>query len=396
MKSSFSSKLFLLLILFSGTFSSIVLITSCTKQEEPMTIYGPAPAPRLSTARYHYDRGNDSLAALGRILFYDKNLSLNNAISCGSCHKQEKAFADNHQFSIGLYNKYSTRNTSAIFSSFNHNKFWDGRAASFDTAVFMPVMNHAEMDIFDLNILAGKLSTTSYYPDLFKATFGTSEINIARIRSALATFVENLYSANSKYDRAYPGFPVSFFPEIATAKSSDIISPVTTLDEFEEQGKKLFFGKAACYQCHSGSDFNGYSTSYENIGLEVNYNDKGRADITKQTSDDGKFIVPTLRNIALTAPYMHDGRFKTLSEVIDHYNDGIQNSSNLSFHFRDLPDMSTFIDTFTTQTSAFRFLNTLPVKKLNLTLQEKKALETFLNTLTDVTFITDPKFSNPF
>jgi cytochrome c peroxidase len=182
----------------------------------------------------------------------------------------------------------------------------------------------------------------------------------------------------------------------------------------ELQGRNIFQGKGRCYNCHNGSDLNGYSTDYENIGLEVNYADKGRGKITQNANDDGKFIVPSLRNIELSAPYMHDGRFKTLREVIDHYSEGIQDSKNLSYTFRDLSGLpnSTIVrpnnppNTFVPDNLnslpnnqnpiVSDNLNSFPVSKLNLTEDEKKALEAFLKTLTDVSFIADPKFSNPF
>ena len=379
-------------------FSTIIFITSCHKKDNELVVNGPMLVPKLPANTYQYNGGFspldsniNNLATLGRVLFYDRNLSLNNAISCGSCHNQQHAFADNHQFSIGLNNGYTSRNASAIFSSPNHNKFWDGRAGDYDTAVFMPVMNHLEMDIFNLNLLPGKLSQLSYYPNLFESAYGTSEINVSRIRSALASFVESFQSRNNKFDKGIQNFTA-----------------------IELQGQNIFQGKGRCYSCHSGIDFNGYSTNYQNIGLEVNYLDKGRGKFTQNVNDDGKFMVPTLRNIELSAPYMHDGRYKTLREVIDHYSEGIQDSKNLSYAFRDLSGLpgSTTVplnnppNTFVPDNSnplpnnptpiVIDNLYNFPVSQLNLTEDEKKALEAFLKTFTDVSFIADPKFSNPF
>ena len=360
----------------------IAITTACRKQEDTLVVNGPAPTPRLPIQVYSYydfsSFGSSNTVTLGRVLFYDKNLSLNNAISCGSCHVQQHAFADNHQFSMGLNNGFTSRNASAIFSSPGHNKFWDGRADDYSTAVFMPVQNHLEMNIFSLNILPTKLAQLSYYPDLFEAAYGTSEINVARIRGALASFLGAMHSSNSKFDNA-----------------SNSNQPLTAI---EEKGLEIFNGKGKCYNCHSGDDFNNYTTSYENIGLETNYSDNGRGKITNDPGDNGKFIVPTLRNIALTAPYMHDGRYKTLREVIDHYSEGIQNHPNLSPIFRDISnaELTNVPDTFTTENSVTAFLSGYPVLNLNLSEDEKKALEAFLNTLTDVSFITDPKFSDPF
>lgn len=352
MKKFFSNKINFLASLCFILCLTIILIDSCKKKEDTMIVNGNPAEPKLPPQPYNYPSSDDDIATLGRVLFYDKNISLNSSIACGSCHKQQYAFADNHQFSRGLYNGYTSRNSSAILSSF-HSKFWDGRAEDFDEAVFMPVMNHVEMDIFNLNILSSKLSRLSYYPDLFKAAYGDTEITVEKIRTALSEFLDNFSSFNSKYD-------------------------TKPLNAIERQGFNIFTGKGRCYGCHNGFNFNGYDDSYENIGLEVNYADRGRGKITNDANDDGKFLVPTLRNIALTAPYMHDGRFKTLREVIDHYNEGIQDSKNLSWVLRDF--------------SGFSF----PIVKLGLTENEKVALEKFLETLTDVNFISDPKYSNPF
>src|ERR1700756_3901983 len=143
---------------------SLVFTVAC-KKETTDSIKANAPQPDLSQLQYTYNF-NSNTAALGRVLFYDKNLSLNNTISCGSCHKQEFAFADNKSFSVGLNNQSTARNALTIINT-GHNKFWDGRAGNFDTAVFMPVQNHLEMGIFNLNILPARLSELSYYPNLF-------------------------------------------------------------------------------------------------------------------------------------------------------------------------------------------------------------------------------------
>jgi cytochrome c peroxidase len=338
---------------------TIVFVTACKKEE--LVVNGPGAVPKLPSVRYHYANMDDSLATLGRVLFYDHNLSLNNAISCGSCHIQAHSFADNKALSIGLNNQPGTRNASTIINTgFNHSHFWDGRAADFDTAVFMPVENHGEMDIFNMNLLPAKLSNLSYYGALFTSAYGTKEITLPKIRTALAAFVSDLYSANSRFDTG-------------------------NLTAEEQNGWNLFTGKAMCYNCHNGNGFNGYGSDYENTGLDVNYVDAGRGKITKLTSDNGKFNVPTLRNIALSAPYMHDGRYTTLRQVIDHYSEGVQNSPNLSWALRAGVTGNNFSNA-----------SSLPPVRLNLTEQEKKELEAFLNSLTDLDFVTDPRYANPF
>lgn len=372
----------IVLFLVSMSIVVIAFLISCNKEKDPYVVNAPAPFPKLPATPYQY-LNNSNLATLGRVLFYDRNLSLNNIISCGSCHKQELAFSDNKAFSHGLFNELTARNTLPIVNSFSHKKFWDGRAGNFDTAVFMPVMNKVEMNMFDLNILPQKLSLLSYYPNLFKLAFGANDITLPKIRIALAGFLYNFISGNSKFDKG-------------------------TLNAEEKEGKDIFYGKGKCRECHSGGNFNGYSTRFENIGLDLVYADQGRAKISLEEKHNGLFAVPTLRNIALTAPYMHDGRFRTLREVIDHYNSGVRNHRNLSYQLKDIEEllklpktellllMDTNHDGDITEEEAINFLSTKGPGKLNLTEHEKEALEAFLNTLTDNTFITDPKLSNPF
>ncbi len=205
---------------------------------------------------------------------------------------------------------------------------------------------------------------------------------MAHIREALATFVNSLYSHTSRFDNFNPW----------NGMTGDF-------NAFEITGWNIFNGKGKCIECHNGSNLDGaYGTTFEDIGLDVNYADRGRGKITNHTTDYGKFNVPTLRNIALTAPYMHDGRYTTLRQVIDHYSEGIQDSPNLSWHFRNIPQSAMVIDSFSQFPSNIPPSNfaSFPVQPLNLTEQEKNNREAFLKTLTDVPFISDPKFSNPF
>jgi len=355
--------------------SGAMIITACQKEKDPLVVGGPQSAPNLPQQPYNYTFGDDHLATLGRVLFYDKALSLNNTISCGSCHKQQHAFADNRRFSRGLFNGFTSRNSSMIFSgnatfmSGERHKFWDGRAGSTDSAVFMPVMNELEMHTFDLNLLPGKLSGIDYYPQLFENAFGSPEITVAGIRTALSSFVDNLVTMRSKFD-------------------------LDQMSALEHEGRELFEGKANCYGCHNGPDFNGYETHYQSIGLEVNYADQGRGYITNQEGDMGRFMVPTLRNIEHSAPYMHDGRFNTLRDVIDHYDHGVQDHRNLGWALRDIPEI--FFDTTTAETESEVNLQAFPVKRLNLSEHEKQALEAFLKALSDPEFLTDPRYSDPF
>lgn len=376
MRSTLLTKKNLWKLLGFSTCVVMVLFTACNKEEDTTVIQSGPPEPHLPSQAFAYETGGSDMATLGRVLFYDKNLSLNNGISCGSCHIQRFDFADNHQFSRGLNNGYTSRNTSSLCAEGNsfgfsnvHARFWDGRAANVDTAVFMPVMNHVEMDMFNLNILPEKLSHLPYYHGLFQRAYLDSEITVTRIRTALATFVSNLSSHSNKFDR-------------------------NQLNALENEGHEIFAGKGRCYSCHNGEDFNGYQTAYENVGLDVNYEDAGRGKITKNTDDDGKFNVPSLRNIALSAPYMHDGRYTTLREVIDHYSDGIQDNANLSWQLKDIPQDSLFFENNSSLNSLD--LQSFAPVKMNLSEEEKNALEAFLKSLTDESYVTDPKFSDPF
>lgn len=352
-----------------------IVFSACKKEPvQPANNYSDTPV--LPAQAYQY-MGNSDIATLGRVLFYDPKLSLNNTVSCGSCHKQAFAFTDNKAASMGLENVPTKRNVSTIVANQN-SKFWDGRAVSYNDAVLQPVQNHAEMKIFDFKMLSDKLSKISYYPDLFTKAFGSPTIDAEGIQSALTEFLDNFTPTHSKYDMS--------------------ISNGQPLTGLEEEGRVLFMGKAMCNQCHSSQSFSGWSGGWENIGLEASPVDKGVGDITKQSSDDGKFVIPSLKNIEFSAPYMHDGRFKTLREVIDHYSEGIVPTPNLSWAFRDLTGL---VDPVTgnllpgvdpNQIDA----GSLPAKSLHFTEHEKQALEAFLKTLSDPQFLSDVRLSDPF
>jgi len=308
---------------------------------------------------------SDKSVTLGRVLFYDKKLSINNTISCGSCHKQELAFADNVSFSAGFGNAFTTRNSMSILNPVNNNNmFWDSRAASPLELSLMPVFNHIEMGMESDAMLVTKLSKTSYYGQLFEEAYGDRTISRERISKAITQFVNCMFSKESKFDKGLMNSFKDFTP-------------------IELYGKELFFSNnLRCSECHAGSNFSApdfvggpYGESGNasenpkgtaNIGLDVVYKDNGKG--------DGKFKIPSLRNIELTAPYMHDGRFKTLDEVINHYSHGIQNHPNLDEKFR---------------------VNR-QAKRLNLSENDKIALISFLKTLTDHNLTSNPKFSDPF
>ncbi len=339
------------------SFILFLIFIGC-QQKETVQIAG---APTLPAITYNYkdlnvpngtttsnlvQKINNEEATLGRVLFYDSHLSKNNSTSCGSCHEQHKAFADGKQFSEGLNGRTTSRNSMSIANAYFQNRyFWDMRADNLEEQVMMPIENHIEMGIENLESLPEKLASLEYYPALFNMAFGTETITEDRISKALAGFLKSMISLNSKYDQ---GIETDF----------------ANFSLKEKLGMELFIGKARCNSCHGGKILSGWSA--RNIGLDLNYEDEGVA--------NGAFKVPSLKNIALTGPYMHDGRFNTLLEVVNHYNEGIKNHPNLSWHLK---------------------VNDEPLR-LGLTDLEKEALVAFLETLTDEDYLTDLRFSNPF
>jgi len=332
-------------------------------------------SPKLPAKPYLYDTSNfnktNERVTLGRVLFYDKTLSFNNSISCGSCHKQALGFADNVRFHKGVYGNDLKRNTLSISGNSNQ-LFWDGRSTSLTDLVLRPLANHDEM-LQDLTTLPEKLKLISYYKKYFFDAYGDSTITLKGVQESLALFCEKLAPVSSKFDKEFlkargnidKGF-IGFTPE-------------------ENKGLALFFGKATCSNCHLSQTLNDiklsdfYVPSVENIGLEMEYRDNGMGDLKHNTALNGIFKAPNLKNIALTAPYMHDGRFQTLEEVINHYNNNIVKHPNLSNRL--------LMNTTNTITRPIR---------LNLNEQEVKALVAFLKTLTDEQLTHDNKFSDPF
>jgi cytochrome c peroxidase len=300
--------------------------------------------------------------SLGRHLFYEKRLSANNSISCGSCHQQAHAFTDGRAFSPGFDGVFTKRSAMSLCNLlWVRHFFWDGRAASPEEQVVTPLTDAHEMGQ-SLDSSARKLRAIHSYAPLFTAAFGSDSITPDRIVRAIAQFERTLISAQSPYDRYIRG---EYQPTVT-----------------EQRGLVLFYTNpdrnrgirgAGCGNCHSGPKV--FNETYHNNGLDSIPTDPGRADVTGMDYDRGRFRVVTLRNIALTAPYMHDGRFATLQAVIDHYSDHILPSLTLSPSLKD---------------TANRPVN------VQLTPEEKADLLAFLRMLTDSSFITDPRFSDPF
>lgn len=297
-------------------------------------------------------------ATLGRVLFYDRKLSANNTISCGSCHLQSKAFSDPRPFSSGFEGGMTGRSSMAIENTrYSFRFFWDHRATYVETQVLMPIQNNVEMGM-NLADLVTKLKTVSYYPDLFQKAFGSTDITVDKIGNALGQFVQSLTTYRSKYDVGKQNGFADFTP-------------------IENDGMALFLsGTINCNNCHTTVNF--YDTSTLNNGLDSICSDNGRGLITGDPADNGKFKVPSLRNVEVSGPYMHDGRFSTLEEVVEHYNSGIVQHPNLD-------------DRLTTTGTT----GGTP-KQYFLTAYQKASVVAFLKTLTDQSFLTDVRFSDPF
>ena len=311
----------------------------------------------------------NAMATLGRVLFYDTQLSSDNTVSCASCHKQELAFSDDIAFSHGVNGKVTTRNSLALgvfksFSTYSEDPgtqlFWDGRVTTLSEQMAQSLESPNEMGM-KLADLIPKLNNLEYYTILTKKAFGTEQMESWMPFAAMESFINSLSSNQAKID--FIQFP---------ANSTQTTQHWTNFTDEENMGKNIFFGN--CNTCHSAGLFEG-EVDFASNGLDLTYDDNGVGEITNRYEEYGVFKVPSLRNIELTAPYMHDGRFKTLEEVVDFYSENIQDHPNLH--------------------PALEYPTGDP-KKLELSAEEKSALISFLKTMTDQTILAEPKWSNPF
>ena len=310
---------------------------------------------------------------LGRRLFYDPILSSNNKVSCATCHKQALAFTDGLKTSLGVSGVPLNFNSMSLVNLMwgPRHFFWDGRASSLEAQALEPIKHVDEM-ARNIEELIVDLNNDQTYQRLFKQAFG--KVSEQGIANALANFQRTLISANSRYDQYLRG-------EI-------------TLSPTEEQGRKLFMAHpdtkvtlrgGNCIDCHSQFLTSGFGTAFDGFSNNGLDNDQalqaGLFSVTKNEAHKGLFKAPTLRNIAVTAPYMHDGRFATLQEVLAHYNGGIKRSKTLSPLIIEADNIPK------TQNDHI---------SLNLNENEITAIITFLHTLTDAEFLANPDFSNPF
>jgi cytochrome c peroxidase len=379
--------------LLIGTSLIVLVVIACKKTKDSNPAPGPDPVAtylNLPASPYNYSSpalpahlnnpningqintpANNTItdwgATLGRVLFYDKNFSVNRSISCASCHKQVFAFSDTALKSRGFNGGLTGRNSMSLINAKyypNGRFFWDQRAATLEEQTLIPVQDMVEMGM-TLTELETRLESLPYYPVLFNKAFGDNNITSNRIALAISQFVRSIISYQSKYDAgraAFPGPPPP--PEQAFAN-------FTTQ---ENRGKEIFLGPiGGCAPCHGSETFT--APLEKNNGLDMTTVDRGFGAVTNNMVNDALFKVTTLRNVELTAPYMHDGRFSTLEQVVEHYSSGVKNHPNLSAQLR-LPNGNP--------------------RLANLSAQDKAAVVAFLKTLTDVTITTDVRFGDPF
>ncbi len=347
--------------LFAACVSKEPVETPATYDPTPYTLkIGDFPTPDLPADNKLSAAG----VQLGRMLFYEKMLSKDGSQACADCHKQEDAFSDIRRFSIGVEQLPGKRQAMAVMNLAWHNNglFWDGRAPKVRDQALKPIQDPLEMNETLPNVVS-KLSADKKYTDQFIRAFGDAVVTPDRVGLALEQFMLSMVSKDSKYDKYVRG--------------------QTTFTDAEKRGADLFFSEfdpfgsergAECFHCHAG--FNFTNDEFMNNGLDGDaaQTDEGRRNVTGFPSDKAKFKVPGLRNIARTPPYMHDGRFATLEEVIDHYNTGVHPSATLDELMQ---------------------YNIQP-GGLQLTAQDKADLIAFLHSLTDETFLNEPAFKSPF
>lgn len=343
----------------------MVLLIACDNSEDD-TAYVPTPASIDAPALFQQLLGEPNIPAnnplteegiaLGQRLFFDRALSVDGSISCASCHDPVAAFSDNRQFSLGVTGEEGMRNSMPLHNlAWNINTFnWDGSANSLEEQAFEPVTNPVEMNNSWENVVQ-TLENTANYPQLFEESFGTAGIDSARVTKALGQFIRTLVSGNTRFDRFLLG-------EIELTPS-------------EQNGFDVFIDedRGDCFHCH-GNRNNPLWTdnAFHNNGLDEVITDRGLGAVTGDPREFGLFRTPSLRNLAYTAPYMHDGRFETLDEVIDHYSEGLVFSETID-----------------------PLMKAVNQGGVQLSPQDKADLKAFLLALSDPEFILPPPPPNP-
>ncbi|HZN41208.1 MAG TPA: cytochrome c peroxidase [Planctomycetota bacterium] len=362
----------------------------------PLSSTPPAPPPP--------DRTNE-LATLGRVLFHDPLLSRNQTRSCASCHQQSRAFADGHAHSRGFGGRSTRRNSMSIanLGQFVRGFFWDARAETLEKMVVMPIQDPIEMGM-DLPGVLARLRTEPGYAELFARAFGDPAIDERRLAEALAQFVRSIVSLRSSYDEGL-------------AATGDVDKDFPNFTAAENRGKKLFFGDAgtrpqSCAACHVERVFAWCGNSFfidpvslqtdccRNNGVDLGRasDDAGLGNVTGKAEDRGKFRAPSLRNVELTGPYMHDGRFATLEQVMQFYSDRVLAHPNLDEVLRHDAGKSGWGQPAGTPAPVDLTMGMAPAQRLGVPLssRERADLVAFLKTLTDWELVRDPRFADPF
>ena len=347
----------------------LIIFIACTSNEDDINTssYSPTPLP-LNIPSLFEEKilppvipvNNPQTiegVTLGKKLFFDPILSSNNTLACASCHSPENAFTDSNRFSEGIDGIQGTRNSMPLFNlawNYDENFFWDGRSFSLENQALEPVRDPIEMHNKWTSAMAG-LQNHSQYPELFNKAFGTSIIDSTLATKAIAQFVRTLISGNSRFDKHLRG-------EI-------------TLSASELNGFNVFMAedRGDCFHCHGNANNPLWTDNiFHNNGLDATFTDLGLGAITGDPADNGKFKSPSLRNLKFTAPYMHDGRFETLDDVINHYSEGLVNSPTID--------------------PLMKAINNGGVQ---LSDSDKADLKAFLLSLSDDEFVNNPAFQSP-
>jgi cytochrome c peroxidase len=324
------------------------LLSSCNEEElEPVTDLQQIPSWFPSMDIPQENELTQARIDLGRKLFYDKRLSRDETVSCGNCHKPELAFTDGIPVSVGIDDRIGLRNTPTLANiGYTDVMFMDGGVQTLELQAQSPIFTAHEMD-FTIAAFLQRISTDETYADMFQAAYGM-EPNAFGISRSIAAFERTFISGYSRFD------------------AFEYQNDTQALSDSEKRGRELFLSdRASCADCHVPPLFTNFE--FENIGLYTTYSDSGRARITQFSTDNGKFKVPTLRNVSVTAPYMHDGSFSSLEQVVGHFNVGGVGHANQ---------------------------NPL-VRPLNLTQQEIDDLVAFLSALTDERFLSNVSLTDP-
>lgn len=356
-------------ILLTIALGFILTMVSCRKDvvERSITPYTPDVPSHFPAMPIPADNPfSVEGVALGRQLFYDERLSRDNTVSCASCHHQESAFSDNNQFSQGVDGQFGNRNSMALVNlAWQEDFFWDGRDETLEEQIIEPVIASHEMDQSWQQTI-NKLSADVNYTNQFFTVFGVKDFDSTHVAKAMAQFLRTLISGISKYDVMY-----KYQNSLPLSPQEQTIFDDITVEEWE--GFDIFhnLSRGDCLHCHSGAL--AQVNMFSNNGLDASFeDDPGRMLVTGNPNDAGKFKVPTLRNIEFSAPYMHDGRFTTLEEVVNHYSVGVVQSSTID--------------------PLMEFANQGGVQ---LNMQERQSLVTFLKTLSDEIFIYNTDFQDP-